>query len=256
MGKAASMSETSGGPGPASEPVVIVTGSSGGIGAAIARRFAADGARIVVNSARSVAPGKALAEELGGLYVQADVSAPEQAANLIEEAVARFGRLDALVNCAGTTNVIPHDDLDEAGTDVWLRILAVNVLGPWATISSAVPHLRRSGCGQIINITSTSGSRPAGSSIPYAVSKAALNHMTLLLAKALGPDVRVNAVAPGLVDTQWTADWHEAREFVSSSVALRRPGRPEDVAEVCAGVARASYMTGAVVPVDGGLSLL
>jgi ketoreductase RED2 len=234
----------------------LITGSSSGIGAAIARAFAAEGYAVALNSSRSREAGEVLAEELGGIYEQADVADPAEGASLVERAVERLGGLDVLVNCAGTTAVIPHDDLEQAGPKVWRRILDVNVIGTWSVITAAVPHLKRSGAGQIINITSTSGTRPAGSSIPYAVSKAALNHMTLLLAKALGPEVRVNAVAPGLVDTAWTADWHEARAFVAENVALRRPAAPEDIAIACLGVANASYMTGAVVPVDGGLSLL
>ena len=240
----------------ARQQVVLVTGSSSGIGAAVARRFAGAGDLVVVNSSRSEEQGAALAEQLGGLYVRADVADPVDVHRLVSAAVERYGRLDVLVNCAATTSVIPHEDLDAASLDVWRRILDVNVLGTWSVIAAAVPRLRQDGGGQVINITSTSGSRPAGSSIPYAVSKAALNHMTLLLANALGPELRVNAVAPGLVDTPWTADWDAARERVRATVALRREGQPEDVADVCYGIARASYVTGAVVPVDGGLSLL
>ncbi len=236
--------------------VVLVTGSSSGIGAAIARRFAADGDRVVVNSSRSADAGAALAAELDGVYVAADIADPAAVERLVGETIDRFERLDVLVNCAATTTVIPHEDLDAASAEVWRRILDVNVLGTWSVIAAATPSLRADGGGQIINITSTSGSRPAGSSIPYAVSKAAVNHMTLLLAKALGPEIRVNAVAPGLVATPWTANWDEAREHVRATVALGREGQPEDVAEVCHALAGASYVTGAVVPVDGGLSLL
>ncbi len=236
--------------------VALVTGSSSGIGAAIARAFASEGFTVAVNSSSSVEAGSTLATELGGIYEQADIAAPGEAASLVDRTVARLGRLDVLVNCAATTEVIPHADLDRATPEVWRRILDVNVVGTWAVIVAGAPHLRASGAGQVINITSTSGTRPAGSSIPYAVSKAAVNHMTALLAKTLGPEVRVNAVAPGLVDSPWTADWHEAREYVTTRVALRRPGRPEDIAAACIGVANTPYMTGAVVPVDGGLSLL
>lgn len=236
--------------------VVLVTGSSSGIGAAVARAFAMDGFAVVINSARSVDAGQAIAHEVNGIYEQADVSQPEEAARLVERTVQRLGRLDVLINSAGTTAVIPHDDFDQMTIEVWQRIINVNLLGSWSVISAAVPHLRAAGRGQVINITSTSGTRPSGSSIPYAVSKAAVNHLTGLLAKSLGPTIRVNAIAPGMVDTPWTSDWHEAREFVINTVALRREGRPEDIAQACLGVARADYMTGAVVPVDGGLSLL
>jgi ketoreductase RED2 len=183
------------------------------------------------------------------------VSDEHQARRLIDEVVARHGRLDVLVNNAGTTQVIPHNDLGAASPDVWRRILDVNVIGTWQVTVAAVDHLRSSGRGQVVNVSSVAGERPTGSSIPYACSKAAVSHMTRLLANVLGPDVRVNAVAPGLVDTPWTADWDFVREFVKAQAPLQRSGRPEDVAEVIVGLARAAYVTGEVVLVDGGLSL-
>jgi ketoreductase RED2 len=235
---------------------VLVTGSSSGIGAATARHFAAAGATVVVNSSTSAESGEALAAELpGASYVQADVSDEHQARRLIDEVVARHGRLDVLVNNAGTTQVIPHNDLGAASPDVWRRIFDVNVIGTWQVTVAAVDHLRSSGRGQVVNVSSVAGERPTGSSIPYACSKAAVSHMTRLLANVLGPDVRVNAVAPGLVDTPWTADWDFVREFVKAQAPLQRSGRPEDVAEVIVGLARAAYVTGEVVLVDGGLSL-
>ena len=177
------------------------------------------------------------------------------AVRLIEEVVAAHGRLDILVNNAGTTAVIPHNDLEAASPDVWRRIFDTNVIGTWQVTVAAVPHLRMSGHGQVVNVSSLAGERPVGSSIPYACSKAALSHMTRLLANTLGPDIRVNAVAPGLVDTPWTADWTVVREFVKSQAPLQRSATPEDVAEVIMGLARSNYVTGEVVLVDGGLSL-
>ena len=157
---------------------------------------------MVVNSATSVEAGRAVAAELGGAtYVQADVSVEADCTRLVEEVVAAHGRLDVLVNNAGTTAVIPHGDLEAATPDVWRRIFDVNVIGTWQLTVAAVPHLRASGRGQVVNVSSLAGSRPVGSSIPYACSKAAVSHMTRLLANTLGPDIRVNAVAPGLVDT-------------------------------------------------------
>jgi ketoreductase RED2 len=235
---------------------VLITGSSSGIGAATARRFAALGAAVVVNSSTSVEAGRALASELpGASYIRADIADEDQARRLVEGVVEHNGRLDVLVNNAGTTQVIAHDDLAAATPEVWRRIFDVNVVGTWQLIVAAAGHLRASGQGQVINVSSVAGERPTGSSIPYACSKAAVSHMTRLLANALGPAIRVNAVAPGLVDTPWTADWDLVREFVKAQAPLQRSGAPEDVAEAIVGIARAGYVTGEVVVVDGGLHL-
>ena len=237
------------------DKVAIVTGSSSGIGEAIARRFAAEGAAVVVNSARSVEAGTRIAASLpDAIYVQADIADEQQGKRVVDAALERWGHLDVLVNNAGTTEVIPHADLDAAGLDVWHRIFEVNLFGTWLISRAAVPALRSSQ-GSIINITSVAGNRPTGSSIPYAASKAALNHLTRLLAKALGPDVRVNAIAPGLVDTPWTADWDAIRATVERVAPLRRSGRPDDITDMAVTLAVASYITGEVVMIDGGLNL-
>ncbi|MGW6566084.1 SDR family NAD(P)-dependent oxidoreductase [Streptomyces sp. NPDC054975] len=240
--------------------VALVTGSSSGIGAAVARRLAAAGIRVVVNSGRSVEAGKALAAELpDAVYVQADVSDETQAAALVAAAVEAYGRLDILVNCAGTTRFIAHDDLQAASPEVWRHLYDVNVIGVWQTITAAVPHLRAHGAGCVVNISSQAGVRPGGSSIPYAVSKAAVNHMTKLLAKTLGPDVRVNAVAPGFIDTPWfdgVEGADAAKAHVAEVVPMRRVGRPEDIAGAVFDLTNASYITGEVLLVDGGGHLL
>lgn len=236
--------------------VVLVTGSSSGIGEATARRFAAGGATVVVNSARSVEAGEALAASLpSASYVQADVADEADGARLIDTVVERHGRLDVLVNNAGVTEVIPHHDLDAVTDDVFRRILDVNVLGTWRLTRLAVPHLAAHGDGAIVNVTSIAGVRPTGSSIPYAVSKAALNHMTALVANVVGPEVRVNAVAPGLVRTPWTEDWGPLHDAMSSRAPLGRSAEADDIAQVTVDVAGSRYLTGQVVVVDGGLSL-
>jgi ketoreductase RED2 len=237
--------------------VAVVTGSSSGIGAAVARAFAAAGAGVVVNSARSVSEGEAVAASLpDACYVQGDITDPEACRSLVEAALERWGRLDTLVNNAGTTALIPHQDLEAASLDVWRRIFEVNVFGTWSMTVAAMDALRQAK-GAVVNVASIAGLRPTGSSIPYGSSKAALIHMTVLLAKAVGPDVRVNAVAPGLVDTPWTDDddWDVVRQFVQQVAPLQRSGRPEDVAEIVLALARASYVTGQVVAIDGGLSI-
>lgn len=236
--------------------VVLVTGSSSGIGAATARLFAAEGAAVVVNSATSVETGEQLAAELpGASYVRADVSDAGAAATLIDETIQRHRRLDVLVNNAGTTARIPHADLDAVTDEIFQRIMNVNLFGTWQLTRRAMPHLKATGDGAVVNVTSIAGIRPVGSSIPYAVSKAAVNHLTLLLANASGPEVRVNAVAPGFVESPWTADWPDAHEEAASRAALGRTGRPEEIAQVIVDVAAARFMTGHVVVLDGGLSL-
>lgn len=238
-------------------PVALVTGSTSGIGEAVVRRLAADGYRVVINSVKSVDAGAKLVAELGenvAHYVQGDVAVEDDARRLVSEAISRFGRLDALVNNAGTTQVIPHADLETATPDVFRRLFDVNVVGAWQLTVAAMPHLRAAG-GCVVNVSSLAGVRPTGSSIPYAVSKAALNHMTRLLANVVGPEVRVNAVAPGLVDTPWTADWTDLRAAVHAMSPLQASAQPDDVAEVVLSQIRSRYVTGEVWVVDGGLGL-
>jgi ketoreductase RED2 len=127
------------------------------------------------------------------------------------------------------------------------------VFGTWRLTRAAVPHLRQSPDGNVVTVTSLAGSRPGGSSIAYAMSKAALNHMTTLLAKSHGP-VRFNTVAPGLVATPWTAGWSQAHANVASLAPLGRSGEPEEIAEAVLACVRTKYMTGAHLVVDGGLA--
>lgn len=236
--------------------VVLVTGASSGIGERTAERFAELGARVAVNSRASVAEGEAVAERVGGSYHQADVADEAAVIAMIDDVVTTHGGLDVLVNNAGATQVIPHGDLEAVTDEVWDRILGVNVLGTWYASRAAVPHLSRSPNGNIINITSIAGSNAVGSCIPYSVSKAGLNQLTILLANALGPAVRVNAVAPGLVDTPWTASWDAVRDNVRAVAPMRRSATPDDVAEACLYLARSTFVTGDVLTVDGGNMLV
>jgi ketoreductase RED2 len=235
--------------------VVLVTGSTSGIGAATALRFAAQGDTVVFNSVRSVQAGEQLVAQIpGSLYVQADISNAEDCTRLVAKVLERYGALDVLVNNAGVTRLIPHHDLAAASVDVWREIFEVNVFGTWNLSVAAIDALRATK-GSIVNVSSIAGVRPTGSSIPYAASKAAVNHMTALLAKVLGPEVRVNAVAPGLVDTPWTADWDTVRALVTALAPLKRTGTPSDVADVIVALASTPYVTGQVICVDGGLTL-
>ena len=240
--------------------VAIVTGGGTGIGRATSIRLARAGAKaVVINYSRSAGEAESTAEEVRALGSEAipyraDVADESMVKAMVASTVERYRRLDVLVNNAGTTQVIPHADLDAATLQVWQRIFEVNVFGTWMVSRAAVPALREA-TGSIVNITSLAGSRPLGSSIPYAASKAALDHLTRLMAKVLGPEIRVNAVAPGLIDTPWTEDWDAARTGVRQVAPLRRSGQPDDVADAVAGLVAARYATGQVLVVDGGLFL-
>jgi ketoreductase RED2 len=237
--------------------VAIVTGSSSGIGEATARRLADLGANVVVNSSSSVDAGELIARTLptDSLYVQADISNQAQGNELLARTIDRFGRLDILVNNAGWTTRVAHADLEALTDEIFRRTFEVNVFGTWWLTKAAMPHLRASPDGNVVTITSIAGIRPIGSSIAYAMSKAALNHLTPLLAKACGP-VRVNAVAPGLVATPWTSQWDDQHATVAATTPLHRSATPEDCAEAVIGLIRNSYVTGHVVVVDGGTSLV
>ena len=235
--------------------VAIVTGSSSGIGERTAQRLSELGAKVVVNSASSVEAGRAVAAALPGEshYVQADISDKEQCQRLLDETVAKFGRLDLLVNNAGWTTLVPHGDLDALTDEIFMKTFEVNVFGTWWLTKAAMPLLRASGDGHVVNITSVAGVRPMGSSIAYSMTKAALNQMTRLMAKSHGP-VRFNAVAPGLVETPWTADWKTQHAGIAAINPIKRSAPPDDCAEAVLALVRNKYVTGEVFVIDGGLT--
>ena len=237
--------------------VAIVTGSSSGIGEEIARRLSDLGANVVVNSANSVNAGQQVAKSLStkSLYIQADISDQAAGQQLIDKTISEFGQLDILINNAGWTTLVAHHDLDSLTDEIFEKTFDVNVFGTWWLTKAAIPHLKKSKDGNIVNITSIAGVRPVGSSIAYAMTKAALNHMTILLAKSCGP-VRVNAVAPGLVETPWTSDWQAQHDNVARVAPLKRSATPQDCAEATIALIRNKYATGQIFVVDGGLTLV
>ncbi|CRM75889.1 short-chain dehydrogenase [Pseudomonas sp. 2822-15] len=200
-----------------------------------------------------------VAEMKQTVYVQADLAVEADRVRLVDEAIAAWGQLDVLVNNAGISRVIAHGDLASASSAVWHELNEVNVVAPFHLVvltESALrdaARYRRAGC--VVNISSHAGIRPKGASIPYAVSKAALNHMTRLLAVSLGPEIRVNAVAPGLVDTPLTAEWTEAQELWRTRAPMRRAASPDDIAKAVAMLVESDYLTGEVLLSDGGLNL-
>ena len=169
--------------------VAIVTGSSSGIGEAIARTLHALGASVVINSSSSVEAGQQIATSLGdnAIYVQADISDKASGQRLIDETLKQFGQLDILINNAGWTKLIAHHDLEALTDEIFTRTFDVNVTGTWMLTKAAMPHLKKSDDGNVVNITSVAGVRPIGSSMAYSMTKAALNQMTVLLAKSCGP---------------------------------------------------------------------
>lgn len=235
--------------------VAIVTGSSSGIGERTAQRLSELGAKVVVNSASSVEAGRKVADALPGesLYMQADISDKDQCQRLLDETVARFGGLDLLVNNAGWTTLVPHGDLDALTDEIFMKTFEVNVFGTWHLTKAAMPLLRASTDGHVVNITSVAGVRPVGSSIAYSMTKAALNQMTRLMAKSHGP-VRFNAVAPGLVETPWTADWKTQHAGIAAINPIKRSATPDDCAEAVLALVRNKYVTGEIFVVDGGLT--
>lgn len=240
--------------------VALVTGSTSGIGQAIARRLSKDGYAVVLHSRSSVEAGLAMAQELGAAtYVQADLAVDADRIRLVKEAVAHWGRLDVVVNNAGISRVIPHGDMQAATSDIWRELHEVNVIAPFRIVAEAEAALRESAAtgtpACVINVSSHAGVRPKGASIPYAATKAALNHVTRLLAVSLAPDIRVNAVAPGLVDTPLTADWTQAQALWRERAPMRRAASPEDIAQAVAMLIASNYLTGEILLSDGGLNL-
>ncbi|MGE0629631.1 MAG: SDR family NAD(P)-dependent oxidoreductase [Hyphomicrobiaceae bacterium] len=237
-------------------PVAVVTGSTSGIGLAIAQMLIDSDHIVVLNSARSQEKGRELERTLpGSRYIRADVSSQEEADRVVREVLQEFGRIDVLVNNVGRTVTVPHRDLAAVDRAAFMGILETNLMSAWLMSRAATPALSASG-GNIIIVSSLAGVRPRGSSIPYAVSKAALNHMTLMLAKALAPEIRVNAVAPGLIDTPFTADMPDMYEEWAKRAPLKTHGSPRDVAQACRYLLSASFVTGEVLKVDGGMHLM
>ncbi len=238
----------------------LVTGGGTGVGRAAALKLAARGAHVAVNysrSAQEAADTVRDVEALGvdGLALQADVASDAAVKAMVEQAAAAFGRLDVVVNSAGTTAFVDHADLDGMHEADWDRILAVNLKGPFFVSRAAAPHLRASGNGAIVNVTSLAGVTGVGSCVAYAASKGALNTMTKSLARALAPEIRVNSVAPGAVDTRWMDDHRDFLQRAIDNNPLERAATPDDVGDAVLLLVENRFATGEVLILDGGASL-
>lgn len=240
--------------------VAFVTGAAGGIGAAISARLAEAGARLFLGYNRSAAACETRAAALPGsghAAVRAPVTDSAAMTAAAERIAGEAGRLDILVNCAGTTRFVPHADLDALDDALIDEILAVNVRGTIAATRAVLPLLRGTKDGLVVNISSIAARTAMGSNIAYCASKAAVDNLTLSLARALAPDVRVVSVSPGLVDTEFVrgldVTWRDAQ---ARATPLARLGLPQEVADAVLAVAtHLRFTTGAVIPVDGGRPL-
>jgi 3-oxoacyl-[acyl-carrier protein] reductase len=248
-----------------SRPVAIITGASSGVGAATARLLAGRGHELVLNYRRSgagvdqvLADCRAAGAEAA--VVQGDVASDEVCRALAREAVQRWGRIDAVVNCAGATRFVPISNLEGVSAQDFHDLFAVNTIGPFQLARAAAPHMGQGSA--FVSISSISAQSGNGSSLPYVVSKAALNTLTLGLARALAPKVRVNAVLPGLIEGRWMRDglgdagYQRVREQYAQASLLERAATPEDIAAAIAWLLDpACLMTGQLMVVDGGFSL-
>jgi 3-oxoacyl-[acyl-carrier protein] reductase len=245
----------------------IVTGSAVGVGRAAALDLARRGANVVVNYSRSEDDARETlrlveAEGAAGLLVRADVSKDAEVRDMVRQTVERFGGLHVLVNNAAMTHFVPMQDLEGMKEEFWDDIYAVNVKGVFFCCRAAAPEIKRSGGGAIVNVSSVAGIRAIGSSMAYAASKAAVINMTIALARVLGPEIRVNCVAPGFIETRWLRDglgeqvYELARNREINTSALKAVCKPEDVSQaIMSFVEGADLVTGQTLLVDGGVGI-
>jgi 3-oxoacyl-[acyl-carrier protein] reductase len=248
--------------------VAIVTGSATGIGAAAAVALAGRGARILVNYRNSEAEAQATAQRIRDCGSEAlvgggDISEDGACQGLASSALSKWGRIDILVNNAGTTKFAAHDDLDALSAEDFAGIFAVNVIGPFQMIRACRAALAKAGSGAVVNVSSIAGITGLGSSVAYAASKGALNTLTLSLARALAPEIRVNAVCPGYVATPWFSRrfGEEASSRLANTVAQNNPlhsiASAEDIANAIVFLATpdSGQITGETLLVDSGMHL-
>lgn len=242
--------------------VAIVTGSSSGIGAATALELSRRGWRVVVNYAKSAHEARDVAAQCReAIVVQADVGVDGECRRLAQAALERWGRIDALVNNAGATKFVPHAKLDELTDEDFLRIYRVNVVAAFQMTRACAAALQAAR-GAVVNVSSLAAFLGTGSSIAYAASKGALNTLTMSLARVLGPEVRVNAVQPGVVDTPWMTAGYGAERFqelsakYAANAPLKSTCQPGDIAEtICWLIEGGKMVTGETVFVDAGFHL-
>lgn len=247
--------------------VTIVTGSATGVGAACVKLLASKGCNVVINYTKSEAEAKETQAECDALgvetlLVQADVSVDADCRRMAQAAIDKWGRIDGLINNAGTTHFMNHANLEGLSADDFQRIYAVNVIGPYQMTRAVVPQMQAQGNGAVVNVSSVAGVMGVGSSIAYTASKGALNTMTLSLARALGPEVRVNTICPGFIQGRWLRGglgdevYEAAVAAQERNTPLKKAGTPEDMAQAAVWfVEGADLITGEILIVDAGSHL-
>jgi len=249
------------------DKVGIVTGSATGVGAEVALQLARKGISVVINYTKSEreareAAAACEAEGVETLLCRADVSNDNDCRRMTRETIARWGRIDILVNNAGISKFVAHDDLEGLTAEDFHRIYGVNVIGPYQMIRAVTPTMKQQGGGSIVNVSSIAGLTGVGSSIAYAASKGALNTMTKSLARALGPEIRVNCVCPGFIQTRWLKgglgeDRYDAlRKNIEKTTVLQAASTPVEVAQPIVWLVEGGdHVTGEIITVDAGMHL-
>ncbi len=251
---------------PMQNKVAIVTGGGTGVGRATSLALARLGCHVVVNYSRSRAEADATVTEITALgvralAVQADVADDAACRAMVAKTIETLGRVDILVNCAGTTEFIPFQDLDAVSDETWLRLYQVNVVGAFHCARAVREPMLAAGGGVVINVSSVAAQLGQGSSIPYCCTKAALDNLTVSLARTLAPQIRVNGLAPGFIEGRWTQGglgpkYDSIKAAYEKTLPLGRVCQPEDIADgILSLITGSRLVTGQTLTVDAGMMI-
>lgn len=244
--------------------VAVITGGSSGIGAETAGILAERGCRVAINYQSNAAGADEVVAGLAseGLAVQGNVAEDADCRRIAESVIDKWGRIDALVNNAGTTKFADPHDLDALSKDDFLDMYAINTVGPWQMTRACAPQMKATGHGAVVNVSTIGAVTGMASSAAYCASKAALNTLTLTLARTLAPEIRVNCICPGLVDSRWNRShlgdekYETVKATYEATTPLQHACTPEDIAkQIVWMIEGADWMTGEIVMVDSGLHL-
>lgn len=248
--------------------VVIVTGSARGVGAATAELLAERGANVVVNHTKSAEQAEQVADACkaaggGALVCQANVADDGDCRRMADQAVSKWGRIDGLVNNAGTTKFCAHGDLDGLDAADFQQVIGVNTVGPFQMVRGVVPHMKARGRGAVVNVSSVAGTQAVGSSLAYIASKGGLNAMSIALARALGPEIKVNTVCPGFIEGDWLREgmgadrYDSVKAHLENATPLRSVNKPADIARTIVWLlSDAPNITGEIITIDAGMGML